>query len=844
MRLLTHTLAAAAFGISLLVLSHVAAQSRSQEQVQDALKEQDAWLSGQPNEPGWNKYLHTPELKEQIQKGDAADRSVISSILQKYQAHEPGLHLSQFESTRKALAAWFNELSQPKLADLPAQARAAKVDYKPVQKSDVLAREVALEAAVRRLDRYLKGSGANGQGWQKYLQLDALQTELKKGLNADPKTLSAVAKRLSAGFSGLELSQFRGVTSNLQPFADLLAAYQNSNAREDYNKNLDELASSLEAAGKNPATFDRRQLGELLNRVAASGQAPALVSAVRGQLGQSNLLVHVSSNIVVAGINDEVNEQTPIKDEIMGTDVVGNGHTTGHVRAVLVPNRDKAVVEIGLNGQTQSRTVGYHGMVTVFSHGTTQLHGLNRVNFNETAFTADRTSANCCTNNDIDCIDVCAGPLITRFATKRVYASKCEAEEIAGEHAETRLENRMDSRTGDMLTNLNRTFDEKVRNPLLRHDAFFKQLSFSTTTDWLNIVGMEARPDELGATTPPPNIADSTQLSVRVHETLVDNMTAATQAGRHLRSLAYRRTSRDSASSRYEPAEFNDYLECLAEVAAPADKRDNSLAVPFDQFQSLMKDRYNLAVTEAEYHTLAAALYNATLTQAQFDHYLSGLTRESVSYADVTKFLNDYKRGDATVNYSGMTLADEQPVDIQFRDGTAKLVLHIKSTTQPNLDSNGKRVINPYPAEIFVTYKLTTENGAARATRIDNEFGVKALSEADPNLSFAEKTRRSTLLTKTLPRRFFGVGEAPSDEADSGSEPIFPQEIKSDGLTLKGRWAKLGQLPWTQLTAKDGWLAIGWTLPSQGGTTQQDRPVKPGTEQSVAKMESTAPQSE
>ncbi|HTQ40795.1 MAG TPA: hypothetical protein VMJ32_17365 [Pirellulales bacterium] len=829
MRLPTHFLGAIALGISLLVLSHVAAQSRSQLDVQDAISEQETWLSGQASGAGWDKYLHTQELEQQIKKGAAADRDAVRSILEKYEAHEPGLRLPQFQSTRKALTAWLEELSQPKAADLPALARAAKADYKPVDKADVMEHQVALDAAVRRLDRYLKASGPNGEAWRKFLNLDDLQTQLRKDLNADPKVLDALADHYTSGYSGLELPQFRGVTGTLRPFADLLAAYQNAQAREDFDKNLDALAASLETAVKDPAKLDRQQLGDLLNRIAASGQVPALVSAVRSQFSQSNLLVQVSSNIVVAGINDDVDEQTPIKDEILGTDVVGKGHTTGQVRAELVPNRDKAVVEIGLTGQTQSKTVGYHGIVTVFSHGTTQLSGKNRVEFDEAAFTADPASAQCCTNNDIDGIDVCAGALITHLATKRVYASKCEAQAIAGEHAEARLENRMDSRTGTMLGNLNRSFDDKFRNPLTRRGAFPQQLSFSTTSDWLNVVGLQARADELGATTPPPDAAADTQLSLRLHESLVDNLTAAVEAGREVRSLAYRRSVRDAASMRYEQSEFNDYLQCLAESAAPTDHRDNSLVVPLDQFQSLMKDRNGLTVTQADYDALTSAVYNATLTQAQFDRYLAGLSRESVSYADVMKFLADVKRGDAQVNYSGMTFADEQPVEIQFRDGTARLTLHIKSTTQPNLDSNGKRVVNPYPAEIFVTYKLTLENGVAKVTRIDNEFGVKPLptpGESEANLSLREKTRRSTLLTKTLPRRFFGVGEAPSDDTEPAAEPIFPQQLKSEGLTLKGRWAKLGQLAWTQLVTKDGWLAVGWTVPAQGATAEQAQPAR------------------
>lgn len=823
MRLLTHLFAATAFGLCLLVLSHVAAQSRTGEQVQQALSEQNAWLSGQKYESGWNKYLRTPELKEQLQKGEAASPNVVRDILEKYQTKAPGLRLPEFTSTRRALTDWLTALSQPKLADLPALARQAKSEYKPVSKADLLTRQVALEAAVRRLDRFLKNSGANGEGWRKYLKLDDLQAELNKQLKADPKILSILATNYISGVNGLELAQFTGVANTLQSYADLLAAYQDSDAKATSDKDLDALAGMLDEAVKNPAAIDRRQLGALVNKIAATGQAPKLVAAIRSQLAQPNLLVHVSKPIVAGGIDDQVNEETPVKDVILGTDVVGKGRTMGQVTSSLIPNRDKAVVQIALNGQTKTKTVGYHGMVTVFSHGTTSLSGTKLINLDANAFSGDPASAECCTNNNIDCIDVCAGPLITRMATKRVYASKGQAEAIAGEHAETRLEGRMDSRAAAMLDNANHSFNERFRNPLTRRGAFPQELSFSTTTDWLNVVGLQARSQELGATVPPPDAADKTQLSIRVHESLVDNMNAAVMPGRTIRSLAYRRSVRDGAGMRYEPAEFNDYLLCLAESAAPANHRDNSLVIPLDQFQSVMKDRYQLNVTQAEYDELTKALYNANLTQAQFDRYLAGLSRETITYEQVKKFLADAKRGDVQINYAAMTFADERPMEIQFKDNTAHLVLRMKSTTQPNLGNDGKQVVNPYPAEIYVTYRLTLEGGVAKATRVEGSYGIKAIPlspEQESKLTLREKTRRSTVLTKTLPRRFFGEGEASSEDTEPSSEPIFPAQLKSQGLTLRGRWQRLGELPWTQLVAKDGWLALGWTLPDHPGTTE------------------------
>jgi hypothetical protein len=217
-------------------------------------------------------------------------------------------------------------------------------------------------------------------------------------------------------------------------------------------------------------------------------------------------------------------------------------------------------------------------------------------------------------------------------------------------------------------------------------------------------------------------------------------------------------------------------------------------------------------------------MHAGTLSQQQFDKYLAGLTKEPPKYDEVVRLLGDFKRGDVQVNYSGMTFADLEPISAKFEGGKFRLTLRIKSTTQPKLDNEGQRIVNPYPAEIFVTYKLAMRDGKVIATRVDNEYGVKALplpEKDENNLSLREKTRRSTLLTKTLPRRFFGGGEATDrDDEDISAEPIFPPEKESTGLTLRGRWKRLGELPWAQIVAEDGWLALGWAMPEARGTTE------------------------
>ncbi len=754
-----------------LLLPLAAFGQSAADRVQRALDAQDKWLATQATGAGWNQYLQTDELKAQLAKGDQADPIVVRKILSKYEAKQPGLRLAHLVSTRKAITAWADQLHKPTPAQLLEHVRAAKDSYKPVAKADVIARQVAAEGAVRRLEKYLRASGANGAGWIAYLQLDKLKVEVAKGLEARPDQLRASRARLVSGLEGLELPQFSGVASSLRSYADLLAAYQGTDAQSQYDQDLTALGGYLEAASKSPADFDRRGLGQLLGKMIASGQSPTLLETVRKQFCEPNLRVQVSDYVVTAGIGEDVDENTPISDVILGTDISGRGRTRATVKASLVPNDDCAQIDIVLKGKTTSKTVGTNGPATIFSSATTSLAGQKEIFLDARGFRSDRAHAECETNSNIDGISIDAGRLITRIATNRVYSSHDTAEAIASEHAESRLEGRMDKRTSTMLTDANRSYDNKFRNPLMRRAAFPQDLDFSTTKDWLTVVGLQARPGELGAPSAPPDIAADAQLSIRAHESLVENLADVMLAGRTARDEDFNRMARNIVGSKLSHEEFKVLLRNLGDGSEI-----------YKDFSGLIKDRFEQNITSAEFDKLVHAINDKQLSQAQYDSFLKPLLAEPVSLEQANAMFNDLPER----SQGSLTFADVHPLSVKFGDNSVKITLHTVGHTSRT------GVERPIPMDITVTYKFEFSGGTLVSKRQGEiEVSPPGFKSGD-SLDVQQTTARRTLRT-----RF---------------EDIFQAETKSTGLTLRGRWKKLGELPWTQMVIKDGWVVAGWKV--------------------------------
>ncbi|MCC7086099.1 MAG: hypothetical protein IT427_13940 [Pirellulales bacterium] len=763
-------LSLAAVGLISLIQTFVAeANEPPRSQLERALELQSQWLSGQRSAADWERYLLTAELQTELAKGEAANRHTVLKVLARYEAPQPGLKLPQFASTRRALADWAGELSQPSLAELPALARQVREQFKPVSKAEVLAHQVAVDAALQRLDRYLRNSGLNGEGWRKYLHLAELQIEMQKGLSANAKLLDQIADFFVAGKAGLELAPFASAGAELQAYGDLLAAYQDPIAKQQYEQAIDKLVSDLEQAIEKPAEVDRVAMGETLGSIAVSGQAGQLVKAVRGQFAQPNLHVQVSRNIVTTGIEDHVDENTPISDVILGTDIAGNGQTRAVVTAALVPNTEQATIQLTLRGSTASKTVGRNGPATIFSSATTSLLGSKRIFINELGFGSDSAHALCCTRSHIDDICICGGFIIQRVATKRIYGSKSTGEAISAQHAEVRLETRMNTRTGGLLANVNWNYNKKFRNPLAQRGAFPSVFRFATTTDWLTVLGLQARSHELAAPVPPPAIADGSELSIRAHESLIDNMAAATMAGQIARDEDFKRLMRNFHGEDLNPDELAALMRNIGDGVEA-----------YEDFASLFQDREEQVVSPQDFSALKAAIQQQQLSAQQFERFIHPLSKGPLTLEEANAMLLHLPEE----SLGSLMLAPSRPVSVRFRDGGFSITLRSTAhTSRTGVERN-------LPMNISATYKLERNGGTVIARR-------QGEIEVDPP-DFKPGGRldiQQTAARRTLRTRF---------------EEILKPEFKSTGLQLRGRWKRLGNLPWTQLVLDRGWIAAGW----------------------------------
>jgi hypothetical protein len=421
----------------------------------------------------------------------------------------------------------------PAAGELGAACRKAKAEFRPLTQSDVDQAKPVLVEALDRLDQRLVQAGPNGESWRKFLELAALRDQFQRAGGPDKAILTRVLSRFNSGYDGLELMWFLDARQALHNYLAMTYAVDNPKIRTAFDEKMDKLASTLDAYAAKPTTEDALVISESARWLQDARQAPALVEAIQHHFVHPNLFAQASAEVIGAGIVEPVDDVTPIRDCILGTDIHGTAHTTGSVIAKTSPNNTVGVLDTIFFGSTLSENVGYHGSLTIFSTGTTSLAATKRIWIDDGGLHSLPATANAVTCIDIQDIQSRKDKqMIERMAWKRAGKQQEEAECIASRHAEQRLSERIDERAVKPLDRANEAYNDKFYRPFTERKLFPQELRFSSTDRAIAIVGVQAGGGKIAAPNSPPPVVAGADMSIQIHESMINNLAFDALAGR------------------------------------------------------------------------------------------------------------------------------------------------------------------------------------------------------------------------------------------------------------------------------------------------------------------------
>ena len=421
--------------------------------------------------------------------------------------------------------------AQDDISDLIQEARR---DFKPVSEKEPAEVRAHLRERMREVADYVGPSSENGKRWFRYLRWDALRDAVAEDRPKDLKPFDTTLRKLNRNETGLENRRFRRLANALRRYRDLVAVSAWDKPEEIYGKQLEALQRDLQAYRKEPSPRTQMALSERIRIIDDIGQAPKLVSALRRELAKPNAFIEISSSLVSASAGP-INRHEPVTDRILGTNIRSDAHTTGRAHAATIPSDKKAIVEFHSKGHVWSNSTGFNGPAVIRSTSDTNFTAKKRVLLSDEAFTTTSARADADTDIHLKSVSKQGGGLGSRLVSsmgwRRAQSSQGQAEAIAADHAEARIANKFNDELDDEVRKARKRYEDEYRRPLERRGEVPDYIRFSSDKDSINFEATQASRSQLGATGRPPAAPEKHDVTMRLHETAVDNYSASLLSG-------------------------------------------------------------------------------------------------------------------------------------------------------------------------------------------------------------------------------------------------------------------------------------------------------------------------
>lgn len=499
------------------------------------LNRQEQWLATSPEGPGWNQYLLSDMLREEMSKHPSeVDHGNIAKVLSRYASGVAGLEHPYFAATRAALSDWANQTNVPLATRWAEQLRAKAATAAPIDQANISNARDELDAATRALDQMLqRADSATEQGWKRFLKWNDLETQLNTS-TPNWKALESVGVQFFNGHRGLEYPEFVRVRNSLRKYLFLGSIGSNGKSQETVAAQLNALADAMETYGQTPSTRNAAEVAAQLDWLVQLGQVPTLASTIRGAHSMPNLKIRVSENLLTRRFAQDVTEPTPVSENILGTHVTGTAVTSGKVTTDVVTNHDSARIDIIFRGVTETQSIGRQKPVTVRSTSITALEARKPLYVYRDRITSGPAKAYGNTSTTIHSItpDRHLGRrLIERVAWKRAAEQKSQAESIASARTARRLEGQIESKTQELLTRAQQTLREQLTGPVNRRGLIPEAISTMSTDECAIVHATQASRAQFAANTSPPEFCPDAGVVAQLHESAFNNTAQKAIAG-------------------------------------------------------------------------------------------------------------------------------------------------------------------------------------------------------------------------------------------------------------------------------------------------------------------------
>jgi len=246
---------------------------------------------------------------------------------------------------------------------------------------------------------------------------------------------------------------------------------------------------------------------------------------------------HLVASITLTGefLNrfvEDVKQTRPVATTVLGVPIHGWSHTQASAKLVLIPNPNKAVMELPVRGQVSSQTVGTASITQIHSDSLTDFEKSVGIEISETGVSVkprELSTLNRFINSSVSTSAQFMRRMVLRIANRRVQANKPTADQIARQQERNRINLAFETAAQENVAKLNqmlRAFLEVGGDASVIRDS---KLGFSTTHGELRVtVATNDPPRDLPS---PPEVDRDAPMIIQLHSSLFTKAMEASSDG-------------------------------------------------------------------------------------------------------------------------------------------------------------------------------------------------------------------------------------------------------------------------------------------------------------------------
>lgn len=410
----------------------------------------------------------------------------------------------------------------------------AATSFTPPADDDIALRRNELQSAITRLRAVLaQGNAIDHAAWERYLQTDAIESNLGRSRSEQLATMDDVRRNLTADIEGLESDEIVDLRGAVKAYASALKR-GSSDLEKQYLAQLDELRAAILLLPTDASEQGERRIGVTLAWLEEAGQVPELVAELRRHWAYPNAVIRIDTNFVSQYVGRDINEISMQRANVLGTQTRGPSQTFGKLDLISVENPNQMQVMLRMNGNTRSASnVGTNGPAVIYSSSSSHFDAYKSLYFDPmNGLAASPTDTRCNASIGIRKIDVeppvlsnLLKPAFTRAAWTKAKEQQVAVEKEVARLISRRIEQRLDDEMVEPLKKAQDYYqDYMIRKPLRIDEV--PMVGSRSTKSYIELLIKQARASQLAATSAPPEFESATAIGLALHQSVFNNGSA------------------------------------------------------------------------------------------------------------------------------------------------------------------------------------------------------------------------------------------------------------------------------------------------------------------------------